>query len=135
MILMIYKNGLCDPAKQHGVMREFENSSEGRLYTDRYIHSFIASVDPKFLSNYKIFVCNDEVDYSAVDHWVLMDEPLESKNKGFTEIDVYEVAGEVNEQFKALDKRHRERLATAKKNVEQYIAQKVHVDLEKAEDN
>ena len=132
---MIYKNGLCDPSREHGEMRKFENTSEGKFFTDRYIHTFVASVDPKFLSNYKIFVCNDNVDYSAVDHWVLMDEPLESKNKGFTEIDVYEVAGEVNEQFKALGKRHRERLAQAKKNIEQIIANKVHIGLEKTENN
>lgn len=72
IILYIYKGGLCDPTKNIGVARKFPTSKD----LDDYVEFFAASIKPEAMHNYKAYVANDEVDFEAIDHYVLFNDYL-----------------------------------------------------------
>ena len=96
MKIYIYKNGLCDPAKNIGVARRFYKVNE----VDDYINMFVASIDPKYLSNWRIFITDDNIEFAAVDHYVLMGEPLTILLGNIEEVDVLERAKHCNQRVK-----------------------------------
>lgn len=114
MKLYIYKNGLCDPGKNIGIAKQFSRADD----IDAYIKMFCASIDPRYIKNWRIFITNDEVDWEAVDHFVLMNEPLgfdfTNTNK-IQEVDVWQIACECNVQIAAIDKRRRKARELAEK--------------------
>lgn len=85
MKVYIYHNGLCDPNKNIGMAKQFADAED----IDDYINLFCSHIDPKFMNHWRIFITNDEIDFMAVDHFVLMNEHLtESIGKKIEEIDV-----------------------------------------------
>ena len=113
MKLYIYKNNLCDPSRNIGVARQLPTSKE----VDEYINLFVASLDPKYFSNWRIFITNDEVEFVEVDHYVLIDEPYKLGLNGnrIKEISVKDIAHNVNVKFMAVEKRRSKRKAEADK--------------------
>lgn len=106
MKVYIYHNGLCDPGKKIGTAKQFAHAKD----IDDWIKMFCVSIQPKFWRNWRIFITNDEVDFDAVDHFVLMNEPLgfdyTNTNK-IKEVDVWQIMCETNAQVAAVDKRRR----------------------------
>ena len=133
MILYIYKDGLCDPARKIGVARQFSSAKD----LEEYGKLFVASLNPVFLKNYRIFIANDEVQFADIDNFVLMNETLSLNIMSkFQEIDIFSIAKEVNEKFKRMDKHRTERLALAKKMAAQTnerLADRVQLNLEDKE--
>ena len=115
MKLYIYKNGLCDPARDIGIAKEFLVGKD----LDDYVDLFCASIDPKYISNWRIFITNNEVSFAAVDHFVLMDEHygLDQKESHIQEVDVKAKCLEVNIAVKA---RH-DRLEEARNAAEKVV--------------
>ena len=107
MKLYIYKNNLCDPAHDIGVARQFPEAST----LDEYVRMFVSSIEPKFMSNWRIFITNDEVSFEDVDHHVLMDEPygLAINPNHIEEVDVKTIALECNKKVAELDAQRRKR--------------------------
>lgn len=113
MRLYLYKNGLCDPAKNIGVARLFSRASD----IDEYLQMFCASAKPETLKNWRAFITNNEVEFTEVDHYVLMGDPLGIVNK-VKEVDLYEIAGVVNRILQEKEKRRQAALERAKKVAE-----------------
>ena len=118
--LYIYRNELCDPAQNIGTCRQFQHSVD----LDAYVNLFVASIEPRYLGNYRIFITNDEVEFQAVDNYVQMNEHLladgAKTRRSIIEVNVKERALEVNAEFiaketarqlamKAVDKRIKKR--------------------------
>lgn len=124
MKLYIYKNNLCDPVRNIGVARLFNKGKD----IDEYIRLFVASIKPRYLTQYRAFIANDEVEFIDIDHYVLMGESIRTLVGApkFQEIDLFDAALEVNTQLKAIEKRHRK----ARKAAEDKLAEKVHENLE-----
>ena len=75
MVLYIYKNHLCDPIHNLGVCRQFATAKD----LDDYLDVFIASVQPRYINNYRAFITNNDVEFEEVDSYVLMNEPLRAQ--------------------------------------------------------
>ena len=75
MILYIYKNQFCDPSTNLGVCRQFPSAKE----IVEYLDLFIASVQPRYINQYRAFITNDDVEFEEVDSYVIMDEPLRTQ--------------------------------------------------------
>lgn len=118
MILLIYKNGLCDPENNHGLKKRFGSAKE----TDAFINAFVASIDLKFLSNYRIFIVNKEEEMTTVDHYVLMNEDLPGAAKTWIEVDVKEKAREVHKQLRELESQQEQRMKRAKRDIDKAIS-------------
>lgn len=115
MKLFIYHNELCDPQRNIGTAKQFTLASD----VDAFINFFVASMAPKAMPNYRIFVTNDEVDFVEVDHFVLMDEPMGFMDNvvKIKEINIYEIAKEVNTEYQAIHARREKDMEDAKKGV------------------
>ena len=115
MIVYIYKNGLCDPSKNIGAARKMSSARQA----DDYINLFCASLDPRYIKNWRIFVTNDTVEWTEVDHFVLMGESLyigvPKSSHRVQEIDVRERCKEVNEKLIRQEKRRAEAMEKAVK--------------------
>lgn len=119
IILYIYKNELCDPVRNVGVCRKFGAAAD----LDAYMKTFVASVDPQYMSNYRIFITNDNIEFAAVDHYVLMDDNynLDIISKGIDEVNIKEIALEVNTMFAANEKRRAKEKKRAKEQSDRRI--------------
>ncbi len=115
MILYLYHNNLCDPLKNIGVCRQFHRAKD----LDDYVKFFVVSLLPKFFTNWRIFVTNDTVEFVEVDHHVLIDEPykLGLNRERIKELDIHEIAREVNKTYKRLMKRRDEARLEAEKKI------------------
>lgn len=115
MKVFIYKNGLCDPAKKIGTCRQFGDTTS----VDDFIRFFVASIDPRFIKNWRIFVTNDEVEFHEVDHFVLMDEPygLGLGKEKVKEINIYEWAKDCNSAVQKIEARRTQAKAQAEKSI------------------
>ena len=112
MKVYIYKNGLCDPATDTGIAKQFATGAD----LDAFVNMFCASINPKFIRSWRIFITNDEVPWEEVDHFVLMNEPMGfdfTNSQKIKEVDVWTVACECNAQIGAIDKRRRKAKAMA----------------------
>lgn len=111
MIVYIYKNSFCDPAKNIGTCRQFGDAKE----VDDFINFFVASINPIYMSNWQIFITNDDVNFPEVDHFALFNEPLLPGKNRIKEVDVPALASQVNIKFaEALKKRDEARAKAAK---------------------
>lgn len=114
MRVYLYRQGLCDPGKNIGAARLLPTAKD----VDDYINLFVASCKPEALYHWRAFVTNDTVDFSAVDHFSLFNEKIGLEFTGgneVKEVNLFDVAKEVNERFKAMDKRRSEAKAAAVK--------------------
>jgi hypothetical protein len=99
MIVYIYDNGLCDPVKQIGTARQFDNIRD----VDAFIKFFVASMSTKVIrwARFRIFVTDNDVGFMDMDHWVLMNEQLTvGSKKAIEEIDITMLAYDCNDKFK-----------------------------------
>lgn len=96
MRLWIYKNNLCDPARNVGFAKQFHTARD----VDEWLYMFIKVLPLKtmLLKTYRAFVTNDEVTFEEVDHFVLMDEPygLSINADKIKELDLQAMWKEVN---------------------------------------
>lgn len=114
MILYIYRDGFCDPARKVGTIMQFGDSKS----LDDFVDGFAASATPKSLlsKRFRAFVTNDDVDVQEVDHYVLFDENLKTSTKPrIKELDLYTRGVEVNETMAAIVKK-REEIAAARRH-------------------
>ncbi len=72
MKLYIYRDGLCDPAKNFGLAKQFGTADD----LDAFLNFFVVSIKPDALFHYRAFITNDEVEWDAIDHFSLHGEPL-----------------------------------------------------------
>lgn len=127
MIVYIYKNNLCDPARKVGTARQFGNIQD----VDVFVKMFVASINPEFLSNWRVFITNDNVEFPEVDHYVMMDEPLGlglNHAHRIKELDMVLLALEFNPVYKAMVDKREKSMERAKKNAERKAPALILVD-------
>lgn len=115
MRLFVYYNELLDPAKGIGIAKQFANAKD----LDAYVQFFVVSIKPNLISNWRMFITNDEVEFHEVDHLVQTDDHYRNANR-IKEVDVYQVARECNAAVAAIDKRR----SKAKAQLDKYNAQR-----------
>ena len=107
MKVYVYKNGLCDPAHKIGTCRQFAMSVD----VDEFVGMFVYNIERQYLSNYRIFITNDEVDFIEMDHYVLMNENIfagQSLHKKIREVNLIQVRREVDHLFDSQLKKQEE---------------------------
>jgi hypothetical protein len=107
MKVYVYKNGLCmphhtDPKKSSGTIKTFQKASE----VDDYINTLCISMSLLAHRQFRVFISNDDVDQSSIDHYVIMDDnyDLDMVTKNFKEVNTIEVAAACDERLKARQK-------------------------------
>lgn len=117
MKVYVYKGGLCDPVRGIGTCRQFTHSDD----VDAYVRLFCASLDPKHLRNWGVYITNDEVEFHEVDHFVLMDEPygLAIGASKIKTVNIFDVMKECNKTVIALEKIRSNRQAKADSSVKE----------------
>ena len=90
MKVYVYKNGMCDPKAKLGGITIIQKAKE----VDDYLNLLCVSMSPLAHRQMRIFIANDEVEQTVIDHWVLMEDnyDLDIVKKGFKEVDTWEVA-------------------------------------------
>ena len=73
------------------------------------------------MPRYRIFITNDEIEFSEVDHYVLMDDVygLDQSIHKIKEIPVWQRAAECNTAIAAIDKRRSEAKAAMDKKLKE----------------
>lgn len=120
MIVYIYDNGLCDPVKNIGTARQFDNIRD----VDGFTKFFVASMSPDVIRRrrFRIFVADDNVGWMDMDHWVLMDENISvSSKKAIEEIDIPQVAMDWNDTYAKQEK---------ERSKSKQAAEKRHADIQ-----
>jgi len=117
MILYIYKNLMCDPGKNIGTAKQFARSED----LDAFLDMFCASIVPKAVANYRIFITNDDIDFTAMDHHVLMDDMygLDHEVHKIKEVPVWSRSVRCNQAIAAIDRRRSEARAAAEKHLKE----------------
>lgn len=119
MRLYIYKNGFCDPEHNIGIAKFFPEAKE----LDEYIKFFCASIDPKFISNWRIIIADDVIEWDAVDHFINFGEVLSGNNKqGIEEVNVKEIMLACNKHYQEIEKARTEARAKADKAADEFKA-------------
>lgn len=99
MKVYLYKDGLCDPLRNIGACRQLSNASE----VDKYVKLFVGMMNTKHISRFRIFITDDDVEFSEVDHYVFMDEPIgrEGRMKKIEEVDIVALKRDVDKVLNA----------------------------------
>lgn len=139
MKLFVYKDGLCDPGNKIGHAAQFGNDLESANSIEQWVKMLVASCKLHALNNYRIFVVNDNIGFEETDSIINTGEPLTGDGKrGVREINVFEVAEEVNSAFKKLNQRRRDimdsRNRSSLRSRESEIADRVYSALESTSD-
>ena len=81
---------MCDPKAKLGVIKTFQKAKE----VDDYIDLLCISMTTTAHKQYRVFIADDNVNQSAIDHYVIMDDnyDLDIVKKNFKEVDTKEVA-------------------------------------------
>lgn len=97
MKIYVYKNGLCDPERKFGVIKQFSNSED----VDGFIKTLCVSIKPLAHRRLRVFITNDEVEQHEVDHYVLMGDSygLDFRTSSIKEVDTLAIAAECNERM------------------------------------
>ena len=77
---------------------------ESAKEADDFMKFFCSSIIPSAMSNYRMFISDDNVDKDKIDHYVVMDEGLligVNPMKGFKEVEIHDVMLEVNSVYAA----------------------------------
>ena len=104
MKVYVYKNNLClpnpkDPKKSSGTIKTFQKAKE----VDDYINTLCISMSLLAHRQFRVFISNDEVEQSSIDHYVIMEDnyDLDMVTKNFKEVNTIEVAAACDERIKA----------------------------------
>jgi hypothetical protein len=91
---------MCDPKAKLGMIKTFQKASD----VDSFLDTFCVSMSLLAHRQFRLFICNDNVDQSAIDHYIIMEDNygLDMETKNFKEVNTLEVAA-------ACDKRIEER--------------------------
>jgi hypothetical protein len=91
-----------DPKKSSGTIKTFQKASE----VDDYINTLCISMSLLAHRQFRVFISNDDVDQSSIDHYVIMDDnyDLDMVTKNFKEVNTIEVAAACDERLKARQK-------------------------------
>jgi hypothetical protein len=102
MKVYVYKNGMCDPKAKLGTIKTLQKAAE----VDDYINTLCISMNLLAHRQFRVFIANDEVDQSAIDHYVIMEDnyDLDIVKKNFKEVNTIEVAAACDERLKARQK-------------------------------
>ena len=81
---------MCDPKAKLGIIKTFQKAKE----VDDYLDLFCISMTTIAHKQYRIFIADDDVEQSSIDHYVIMDDNYEFDmvKKKFKEVDTKEVA-------------------------------------------
>jgi len=109
MRLYLYKNNFCDPGADPpiGTARQFTTAKQ----VDDYIKFFVASLNPEYINQWRAFVTDDTVQFQELDHYVMFDGDNLNIGQDLSlihEINLWNVAIEVNQKLKANLKRIRD---------------------------
>ena len=101
MIVYVYKDGLCDPLKDIGTARQFDNSKD----VDEYISMWAASMQPKVIDKgkYRIFICDNNTTFDHVDHHINFNgEAMQTDmfRPSIEEVNIPQLALAVNSAYK-----------------------------------
>ena len=82
------------------MIKTFQKASD----VDSFLDTFCVSMSLLAHRQFRLFICNDNVDQSAIDHYIIMEDNygLDMETKNFKEVNTLEVAA-------ACDKRIEER--------------------------
>jgi len=110
---------LCDPAKGIGTAKQFDKAED----LEAYVNFFVASLKPSGFMNWRMFITNDFMEFSEVDHFVLMDDYLSSGSNKETieEINIKDVAREVNSTFIAQEASALEKMEGAEQEIKKLL--------------
>lgn len=114
MKLYIAKNNLCDPARNVGIAKQFALAKD----IDEYIKFFVASIQPRYLSNWRILITNDDIGFEDIDHYLLFDEKIGLEftgNNKIKEVNIIDIAKDVNEAFQRRERAREQAKALADK--------------------
>jgi hypothetical protein len=90
MKVYVYKNGMCDPKAKLGAIKTFQKAKE----VDDYLNLLCVSMTSIAHKQYRVFIANDNVDQSSIDHYIIMEDnyELDMVKKDFKEVDTRKVA-------------------------------------------
>jgi hypothetical protein len=102
MKVYVYKNNMCDPKAKLGTVKTFQKAKE----VDDYINTLCISMSLLAHRQFRVFISNDEVEQSSIDHYVIMEDnyDLDMVTKNFKEVNTIEVAAACDERLKARQK-------------------------------
>jgi len=98
MKVYVYKNGMCDPKAKLGTVKTFQKAKE----VDDYINTLCISMSLLAHRQFRVFISNDEVEQSSIDHYVIMEDnyDLDIVKKNFKEVNTIEVAAACDKRLK-----------------------------------
>jgi len=87
-----------DPTKSSGTIKKFNDAKD----VDSYIDTLCVSMTLLAHRQFRVFIANDDVDQSAIDHYVIMDDNygLDMATKNFKEVNTLEVAAACDSRLK-----------------------------------
>jgi hypothetical protein len=107
MKVLVYKDNLCmihptNPEKSSGTIKKFNNAKD----VDNYIDTLCISMTLLAHRQFRVFIANDDVDQSVIDHYVIMDDnyELDMVTKNFKEVNTLEVAAACDERLRERSK-------------------------------
>ncbi len=79
-----------DPKKNVGTIKTFQKASE----VDSFLDTFCISMSLLAHRQFRVFICNDNVEQSAIDHYIIMEDnyDLDMVTKNFKEVNTLEIA-------------------------------------------
>jgi len=112
MKVYVYKNGMCDPKAKLGAIKTFQKAKE----VDDYLNLLCISMTTIAHKQYRVFIANDDVDQSAIDHYIIMEDNygLDIVKKDFKEVDTQKVASANNTKLHQREKIIRPRVQTVR---------------------
>jgi len=90
MRVYVYKNGMCDPKAKLGIIKTFQKAKE----VDDYLNLLCISMTSIAHKQYRVFIADDDVEQSSIDHYVIMEDNYEFDmvKRKFKEVDTKEIA-------------------------------------------
>jgi len=99
---------MCDQKAKLGTIKTFQKAKE----VDDYIDLLCISMTTTAHKQYRVFIADDNVNQSAIDHYVIMDDnyDLDIVKKNFKEVDTKKVAMTNNSKLIQREKTIRPRI-------------------------
>ena len=103
---------MCDPRAKLGAIKTFQKAKE----VDDYLDLLCISMTTIAHKQYRVFIANDDVDQSAIDHYIIMEDNygLDIVKKDFKEVDTQKVASANNTKLHQREKIIRPRVQTVR---------------------
>ena len=89
---------MCDPKAKLGTIKTFHKANE----VDDFISTFCVSMSLLAHRQFRLFIANDEVEQTSIDHYVIMEDnyDLDVVTKNFKGVNTIEVAAACDKRLK-----------------------------------